>query len=173
MSDKLIAQSILSQLRACLSTLKDCMTRCPDTEWNESHGDYPFSQVLFHTLFDCDYHLSDNEAEFKQQELHKLHPGIFSDYSAIEELDHVRHYQRDFIVRYYEHCWAKTRIKIESKKVEELLVPRSDIRRNMTKLERYINVVRHVQHHAAQLALTLQLLDGTETEWISWGIPRE
>jgi len=49
----------------------------------------------------------------------------------------------------------------------ELVVPRSDVRGNMTRLERYANLVRHTQHHAAQLAFRLQPLTGLEIDWVS------
>jgi hypothetical protein len=169
MNNKLVTHAILSQLSACLSTLKDCMDRCPDAEWNERHGDYPFSQVVFHTLFDCDYHLCDDEGEFKRQEFHSANPKVFGDYTGLEDFVPLRLYEREFLDRYWEHCRLKALAKIGPKTIEELSVPNSDVRKNMTKLERYINIARHTQHHAGQLALTLQLIDGTETQWISWG----
>ena len=163
-----ITRAILSQLMAGLSTMKDCVGRCPDAEWDEDHGDYPFCQVVFHTLFDTDYHLCDDDAEFATQAFHRRNPQVFGDYTGLEDLLPRRLYSRDFVLAYYEHCRSKAIAKITPRTIEELSAPRADVRRNMTRLERYVNVVRHVQHHTAQLALTLQLLTGQETEWISW-----
>lgn len=171
--DKVVTRGIVSQLLATLYTLKDCIDRCPLTEWNESHGDYPFSQVVFHTLFDCDYHLSDSDEEFRTQPFHLGNAKVFHDYSGLEDFSPVRLYEKDFLVQYYEHCQLKTVSKIEGRTIAELSIPNSDIRKNMTRLERWMNIARHNQHHAAQLALTLQLLTGKETEWISWGYERD
>jgi hypothetical protein len=171
--DEVAARAIVSQLLATFDMLKDCVDRCPPGDWQESHGDYPFSQVVFHTLFDCDYHLSDSEEEFRLQPFHRANPQVFADYAGLEDLLPLRLYDKDFALRYYGHCRAKTIAKIEGRTIGELAVPNSDIRKNMTRLERYLNIARHNQHHAAQLALTLQLLTGQETEWISWGYERE
>ena len=60
-----IAEMVRSQFMAALGTLKQCIRNCPEEEWNQSHKDAPFSQVLFHTLFYLDYYLSASEEEFK------------------------------------------------------------------------------------------------------------
>lgn len=65
MEDGAIAHGLVSQILASLYMLKDCIDRCPEKEWDESHNDYPFSLIVFHALFDCDYNLSDNEEEFQ------------------------------------------------------------------------------------------------------------
>jgi hypothetical protein len=111
----------------------------------------------------------DDEGEFKRQEFHSANPKVFGDYTGLEDFVPLRLYEREFLDRYWEHCRLKALAKIGPKTIEELSVPNSDVRKNMTKLERYINIARHTQHHAGQLALTLQLIDGTETQWISWG----
>jgi hypothetical protein len=169
MNASLITHGILSQFLAAIDTLKDCIDRCPEGEWDERHDDYPFCQVAFHTLFDCDYHLCDKDEDFKAQPFHKENGDIFADYEGLEDFPPLRLYERVFIDKYYDHCRQKAISIIEPKTIEELTAPQSDVRKNMTKLERYVNIARHTQHHAAQLALTLQLLTGEETEWISWG----
>jgi len=171
MNDVLFREAILSQLWAALRTLKDCMDRCPPAEWDQDHGDYPFCHVVFHTLYDVDYHLAADDQEFRGQGFHREHPEVFADEAGLEDLVPTRLFPRTFVEAYYQHCWAKTHT-LASKTIDQMLVPRSDIRGTMTLLERAINVVRHVQHHTGQLALTLQLIDGTETEWISWGVER-
>ena len=51
-----------------------------------------------------------------------------------------------------------------------MLEPKSDVWKNMTKIERYLNSIRHIQHHAAQLGLRLQFITGKEMDWLSRGI---
>ena len=169
MGKSMLAHAIASQLLAGLSMLKDCIDRCPEKEWNERHKDYPFSQVVFHTLFDCDYHLCDNDAEFKDQIFHRNNRAAFGDYEELEDRMPPRLPERDFIDRYYEHCREKVVSVVEPKTGADLAVPNADVRRNMTRLERYVNLIRHMQHHTAQLGFRLQVVTGQEMAWIARG----
>ena len=168
MSNNMVTDGLASQLLAALYMLKDCIDRCPDAEWDERHNDYPFSQVVFHTLFDCDYHLCDNPQELVDQPFHKTNSNSFADY---EELDDgripKRLYERDFICLYYDHCRKRAESVIRAKSTGDLVIPNTDIRRVMTRLERYVNAIRHMQHHVAQLGLRLQFLTGNEMNWVS------
>jgi hypothetical protein len=167
--DAMLMQKIASQMLAGLYMLKDCIDRCPEKEWDESHNDYPFSQVVFHTLLDCDYNLCDSEEEFKGQSFHRNNPGIFSDYEELLDIKETRLFERKFIKSYYEFCVSKVESSIRVRIDSDLIVPNSDIYKNMTRLERYINSIRHIQHHAAQLGLRLQFITGKEMDWISRG----
>jgi hypothetical protein len=53
--------------------------------------------------------------------------------------------------------------------LEELAENGSDITGMMTRIERYINSIRHIQHHASQLGLRLQFMTSKEMEWIGRG----
>ena len=130
---------------------------------------YPFSQVVFHTLFDCDYSLCENDDELKEQIFHRKNRDSFSDYEELDDRIKQHLYERDFINRYYEHCKEKVVSSIETKVNTDLIKLNADVRKNMTKLERYINTTRHTQHHAAQLGLRLQFATGREMDWISRG----
>jgi len=169
MSTNLLALGISSQMLAGIYTLKDCIDRCPENEWHEKHNDYPFSQVVFHVLFDCDLNLSSDIMELKKQEFHQINKNIFDDYEELEEKSRIHLYEREFIRRYYKYCVEKIKQVIELKNSDDLLIPNSDIYKNMTKSERYINAIRHIQHHSAQLGLRIQYINGQEMDWISKG----
>ncbi|HET7838379.1 MAG TPA: hypothetical protein VFL04_01380 [Rectinemataceae bacterium] len=169
MGNDLLARGIASQLLAGLAMLKDCIDRCPEKDWHEGHGDYPFSRVAFHALFDCDYHLSEGERELKAQPFHQANRAAFGDYEELEDRGTKGMYDRGFVQSYFEHCRGKVEAAIEGRTAAELLVPNSDVRGNMTKLERYVNTIRHLQHHAAQLGLRLQFLTGKEMDWVARG----
>ena len=169
MVESLLTHSIASQMLASLYMLKDCINRCPEKDWNERHNDYPFSQVVFHTIFDCDYSLSDNEVEFRQQDFHKNNREGFADYEELEDGIRKNLYDREFVNRYYDFCKEKVTSVIETKLDLDLIVPNSDVYKNMTKIERYVNAIRHIQHHTAQLGLRLQFVTSKEIEWISRG----
>ena len=157
---------IASQMLASMYTLKDCIDRCPEKEWNEKHNDYPFSQVVFHTLFDCDLNMCSTIEEIKMQDFHILNKKIFDDYEELEEKERRHTYPKHFIEQYYTFCILKIEKVIGNKKADELMIPNMDIYRSMSIIERYINAIRHIQHHAAQLGLRLQNITGEEMQWI-------
>lgn len=161
--------AIESQMLAGLRMLKDCIERCPATEWDKSHGDYPFSQVLFHALFDCDYNLSKDNTGFRDQVFHKANRERFGDYEELKDSRTEKVYDMEFIQKYYEHCIEKITATFNAGTADNLLIANSDIYGNMTKMERYINSIRHIQHHAAQLGLRLQYATGKEMDWQSRG----
>ena len=169
MHKTIMAQGIEDQFLASLKMLKDCIERCPADEWNESHNDYPFCQVVFHTLFDCDYNLSNNVAQFKDQKFHKMNGANFSDYAELEVSWPTKLYERQFLISYFEHCVEKVIATLRSITVDDFLTPDSDIYKNMMRFERFTNAIRHIQHHAAQLGLRLQFSTGKEMDWISRG----
>lgn len=170
MSTNMITDGLANQLLAALYMLRDCIDRCPDDEWDERHDDYPFSQVVFHVLFDCDYHLCDSLTELMDQPFHKRNSESFADYEELNE-DRIpeRLYERDFIRLYYDHCRKRAKSVIRAKSTADLVIPNTDIERVMTRLERYVNAIRHMQHHVAQLGLRLQFLTGNEMNWVSSG----
>ena len=164
-----INSSIISQLKAGLFTLKNCIDLCPENEWNEKHNDYPFSQVVFHTLFFCDYYLCDYDSEFKEQKFHKENILIFDDYEEMKDGMPTKLYEKVFILEYYQHCKNKVEKTIRNKTLESLIELKSDVTKNMTKIERYLNLIRHIQHHSAQLGLQLQYVSGKEMDWVRRG----
>jgi hypothetical protein len=169
MGENMIAHGLASQLLAGLSMLKDCIDRCPEKEWHERHNDHPFSQVVFHALFDCDYLLGDTDADFKEQIFHRENRENFGDYEELEDRIPPHLPERDFLNRYYEHCGGKVASAIETKTIADLITPNADVTGNMTKLERYVNLIRHLQHHTAQLGLRLQFATEREMDWIARG----
>lgn len=169
MGERQIAHDLASQFLAALRTLKDCVDRCPDAEWQESHGDYPFSQVAFHAVFDCDFCLSETRDDFMRQAFHRENARAFGDYEELGDGPRTRTYERDFVEAYYGHCVGKAEAMAAAKTNGAMLKEKGDIYMTMTALERYVNAIRHIQHHAAQLALRLQSMTKTETAWISRG----
>jgi hypothetical protein len=161
-----ISLAIKSQLIASVNMLKDCIDRCPGKEWNAKHNDYPFSQVVFHTLFDCDLNLSNDEKDLKAQIFHQENEKEFGDYEELEDKIRNSLYGKDFIKKYYEYCIKKIEQQIGRHTNDDLIVSNNDFYKTMTKLERYINCIRHTQHHVAQLGFRLQLLTKKEMDWI-------
>lgn len=165
-----LIDAVASQALAALAMQRDCLERCPEEEWQEARGDYPFSRVLFHSLFDCDYSFSDSEESFRDQAFHRSRPEIFRDYEALLDIRSPLFFERDFIRSYHDFCVAKIEEARGRRSDAEMLAPDADIYGSMTRLERGLNAIRHVQHHAAQLGLRLQLASGVEMDWVSRGL---
>jgi hypothetical protein len=151
------------QLLASLATLGHCVETCPKSEWNQVHGDAPFSQAAFHTLFYVDYYLSPDEAGFKSQAFHAEYAAMFRDYEELEDKKAVHTYSLEEIKTYFEFC----RQKIMSLEVGDAL--KTSTHKSFSFLELWIYVARHTQHHAAQLGLRIQQITGKELKWFSQG----
>lgn len=172
MSDHATIQTALAaQLGAALDTLGYCIDHCPGDQWQESQGDYPFSQVVFHTLFFCDFYLSGSMNEFRNQEYHRLRPGFFKDYEEFQNRKPVNLYERRDIVDYLGFCKVKGYSFLAGASDGQLYATAHHKKGTMSVLELVVYLTRHIQHHAAQLGLRLQFLTGNEMPWFSKGTP--
>jgi hypothetical protein len=160
-------QTLRNQMSAALATLNQCIQNCPDTEWQKSHNDAPFSQVLFHTLFYTDFYLSINEHEFRLQLFHKQNKTIFRDYEELEYKKPEQIYTKEEILVYLKFCYDKINKYFDKTEGNDLL-EKSSIK-NMTFMELLIDNTRHIQHHAAQLGLRIQQVTGRKLKWVASG----
>ena len=168
MSD-ILASALLGQYRAALSTLEQVIDRCPEPEWDESHGDYPFSQVVFHTLFFADYYLHGGQADFREQGFHRDNPSLFQDYEELEWREPRNRYDRSLCIAYLEFCFEKCEAVLSRESLAVLNGPSGIDEKPFSRAELHVYTIRHIQHHAAQLGLRLQAIDGQELGWVSSG----
>ncbi|NQT60488.1 MAG: DinB family protein [Bacteroidetes bacterium] len=168
--EKTYTKLIINQLKAALATLAQAIKYCPEFEWHETHKDYPFSQVVFHTLFFTDYYLEGDLISFKEQGFHKENSEFFKDYEELEYKLPENLYERVKSVEYLNFCIDKCELLAASetddtlKNLSGLLSSKKN--KPFTRAELYIYVTRHVQHHAAQLGLRVQLITGKELDWV-------
>ncbi len=160
---------IARQLLASLSTLKAAIDSCPEDQLHERHGDYPFSQVAFHALFYCDFYLSASDEEFFSQEFHVSRRDVFDDYEELEYRPAVKTYAAGFLSEYVEHCRTKIEATLRDIADAELESPAAVKTNGITRMELFVDTLRHTQHHAAQLGLRVQLLTGKELGWVESG----
>lgn len=166
----MINRIILSQIEAALATLKQPLENCPEGEWNESHGDSPFCQVVFHTLFYTDVYLGRDGLDIKDQPFHRENRDFFRDYEEAEDRLPVNLYDRGKCWEYMAFCLEKAGTVLKGETDESLLGgSRISWKKKLSRLELYIYLIRHIQHHAAQLGLRVQGLTGKELDWVSAG----
>jgi hypothetical protein len=103
--------------------------------------------------------------EFKSQVFHIEHKNIFKDYEELEWKKPENTYTRDEIVLYYDFC--KEKIKEYFIKLTENDLYKKSNYKNMPLIEALVEIIRHIQHHAAQLGLRVQQITGKELEWIN------
>ena len=162
-------EGLIGQFQAALSTLGQVMRACPDTEWHEPHGDYPFSQVVFHTLFFTDYYLERSPDSFRSQTFHSTHEDLFRDYEELKPRLPSNTYDRALCGEYLQFCVDKCATVVAADTENTLNGPSGFENRSFKRGELYIYTVRHIQHHAAQLGLRIQSLTGRELNWVSSG----
>lgn len=168
-SAELFKTLALNQYQAALCTLEQCLRFCPASAWDDSDKDYPFSQVLFHTLFYTDYYLGKNRGELTLQAFHGENKRHFRDYEELEDREPVYLYEQSFLELYLEHCLKKSEICLEAETEGSLAGPSGFERRNFTRMELHVYNIRHIQHHAAQLGLRIQYKTGRELAWVGSG----
>jgi hypothetical protein len=165
----LFKEVIVRQFEAALSTLGLCIDRCPDAPWNAPVGRYPFSQVVFHTLFYADFYLGENEQSFRRQSFHVDNQQWFGDYEQLEEREPVSLYDKPSLEKYLEHCRGKA-TEVTASETEEILRGESGFPwRKCSRAELHLYNIRHIQHHAAQLSLRLRIDAKVDIPWIGSG----
>ena len=160
---------IQNQIEAALATLNQTIENCPLSQWNEKHGYDPFCQVVFHTLFYTDVYLGRDNIDIREQPFHKENHVFFKDYEELENKIPVNLYAKESCMDYMSFCIKKCNDLVSKETGESLMGDCGIARRNMSRLELYIYLTRHIQHHAAQLGLRLQEITGKELQWVGSG----
>jgi len=167
--DEQLNDIVLKQFEAAMCTLNQCVQNCPPDQWNQAHGDAPFSQVIFHTLMFADVYLGRSEQGIKEQPYHIENKAMFRDYEELEDRKAVNLYTKAEIESYFAFCLEKGRKGIPRETSESMYGDSGFPDRKLSRLELYIYLIRHLQHHAAQLGLRIQQLTGAELKWVRSG----
>jgi len=164
-----VKELIANQIEAALCTLNACIELCPDQAWDMRIARYPFSQVVFHTLFFTDYYLGADEESYRRQPFHRDNASFFGDYEQLQDREPVARYDRASINKYMNHCRRKATDATRSETAATLAGPTGFARRNFSRAELYVYNIRHIQHHAAQLILRLRVDADRDVPWVESG----
>jgi hypothetical protein len=149
------------QFGAAIDMLENALLVCPDELWSDRSQRPEYWYLVFHTLFWLDYYLSNSDEGFTP-------PAPFT----LDELDPAgvlpeRPYTKDELRTYLEHGRRKCRAALEAL-TEEQAHRRCGIeRRDMSVAELLMYIMRHVQHHAAQLNLILRQKTDSAPRWVA------
>lgn len=164
-----VKSSLASQYEAAFCTLNLCIDRCPEAAWNAPVGTLRFCQAVFHTLFFADMYLGRDVESLRRQVFHTGNPGFFADYEELEDRVQRNTYDRATTSKYLGHCRAKASDTMASETAESLLGASGFDWRKCSRLELHIYNIRHIQHHAAQMSLRLQLDHQVDIPWVGSG----
>lgn len=174
LSMEIVRATLQRQYHAALATLRDVVEACPDDLWLDSRPTNAYWQVAYHALFFTHLYLAHDEAAFQPWVEHEedvQHPdGLGPGDDADPRPVHPQPYSKEQVLAY----WTLVDAAVDG------AVSGFDLHRTesgfhwypVSKLEHQLINIRHVQHHAAQLADRLRGHAGVETRWIATRPPR-
>ena len=155
-----------SQYRASLAMLKECIHHggCKEIWYDESFKN-KYWHIAYHVLFYTDLYLSVNEQSFNPWEKHR------KDYQFMGKMPFPPHgepeitdaYTPNDIMQYFSQIESSITERLDS---YDLDAPSGFSWLSFSKYELQIYNIRHIQHHAAQLASRLSSKKDIVIEWV-------
>jgi len=163
--------SLERQYRAALAMLREAVERCPEPLWLDPAPTNAFWQVAYHALYFTHLYLQPDEAAFRpwpghQPEVENPDGVEGTDEPAGQLLIVPEPYTREQVLAYAASLEAGLHDAVGAL---DLLA--SDCGfwwyRPMAKLEHQLVNLRHLQHHAGQLADRVRIAEGVGVGWVS------
>lgn len=149
------------QFGAAIDMLENAIVECPDDVWGDRAARPEYWYTAYHTLFFLDFYQSDVLDGFAPPApftLSEMDPsGVLPD----------RVYTKDELLAYLAHGREKCRASIAALTDERARSPRVLPWVEMSAIELYLDNMRHVQHHTAQLNLVLRQRIDSAPRWVS------
>jgi hypothetical protein len=151
-----IKKVLYSQYTASLTMLKNVITSADDDTWYNKSEKHPhFWHIVYHTLFCTDSYLYKDRESFIPWEKHRKDYHFLgnSPFPPYSKPDISNPYTKSEMLEYLEKILSTLKEKIEETDLEAesgfFWVP-------VNKLELQFYNIRHIQHHAGQLAFILR-----------------
>lgn len=150
--------------------LAECLTKCPDDQWAQPVGTYPFWMVAYHALCYTDVYLAKNNRSWKPDKGTKggppaLHPTGRKELS--EEFP-SRQFEREELLRYTGMIRLRIAEALKAETAQTLAGPTGFFWVPGTRAEMYPYNLRHLAHHTGQLTAFLRRC-GVKTGWVFGG----
>jgi hypothetical protein len=165
----LVRASLKSQYHAALAMLGDAIARCPDDLWLDARPANAFWQVAYHALYFTHLYLQPNEAAFRPwegQQTDVQHPdGIAGPPDPASDLPLIpRPYTQGEVLAYCRYCEAMVEDAVDAL---DLTSAESGFWwYEIPKLEHQLVNIRHLSHHAGQLADRVRAASGEGVAWV-------
>lgn len=165
MTDQSVRNHIARQYRAALAMLGQAIETCPDSLWLATEYPNKFWHIAYHALFYTHLYLQPTEAEFVAWAKHVPNsqylgprPWVPQDAPVV-----MAPYARTDVLEYHKFCCAEAEVRVPA---AELDAASGFSWLPFNKLELQFYNIRHVQHHAGQLADRLRTACGLGVGWV-------
>jgi hypothetical protein len=162
-----LGDPILSQYQASLEMLKQAISMCPETLWNDLADRNQFWHIAYHALFYTHLYIQEKVEKFTTWAQHRPHyeqlgpylenskgsPQIREPYSKAEMLAYL-----DFCTQEVADKMATVNLESDSSGFPWL---------PFGKLELQIYNIRHLQHHTAELMARLGEREQIDIDWVT------
>lgn len=153
-----------SQYLAALEMLSKAVVACPDARWS-APGPNPFWQVAYHALFYTHLYLQPSEADFRPWSGHRAQNQFLGEvpWPPFGPPEVSEPFTRDEVIEYLALCEREV---VRCVSLVDLDDPSGFDWLPFGKLELQIYNIRHIQHHAAELATDLMNGEGITINWV-------
>jgi hypothetical protein len=160
---------LASQYHAALAMLREAVERCPEDLWYSDRPANAFWQVAYHALYFTHLYLQPNPEAFRPWERHQSavqHPdGIAGPADPASSLPLLPSpYSKADVLAYWKVCDAMVDVALDGMDLDSGESGFSSY--PVPRLEHQIVSIRHVQHHAAQLADRLRSSANLGIRWV-------
>jgi hypothetical protein len=160
------------QYHASLAMLGEAIRCCPEEVWLSADHVNAFWQIAYHALYFTHMYIQQDEAAFRPWEHHQgtnqypdAIPGPPEPNSTLPLLP--RPYTKAQVLEYWKFCDQMVNDAVDRLDLENPQCGFSWYR--MSKLEHQFVSIRHIQHHAAQLADRLRSAANIGIDWVGGG----
>jgi hypothetical protein len=161
-----VKESLWKQFGASIDMLKNAVTLWPDEYWSTDRN---FFYNAYHVLVFLDYYLTNPPNNFSSPLPFTLTERKAAPAEAIDDVIPNRIYTKNELLVYLQSCREKCYRLItsltEEKLSERWIEEGGDM--NYSVLEILLYNMRHVQHHAAQLNLSLRQKINNAPRWVA------
>ena len=156
----------ISQYKAALLTLGNCIDECPEDLWFGKIANHSFNVSAFHAIFFADVYLGNSLEDLKAQDVHNRYAADFDGYEDLSNDPPVNIYRKAFVKEYLDFCHSKAVFVVANETAESLKRQSAIPWQKLTRAELHVYNIRHIQHHAAQLVLRLRLDSDVDIDWL-------
>jgi hypothetical protein len=164
--------ALARQYHAGLAMLRDGLERYPEARWRDTPGGNAVWQLVYHTLFFTDLYLRSDAGAFEPFPGHQADaqhpdglPGPADPRSALPLLPDP--YPKAHLLAYAEHLIATLDERLAA--LDLLSATSGFTNYPISKLEHQLVTLRHLQHHAGQVAARVREATGEGVAWVGSG----
>jgi hypothetical protein len=159
-----VQEIITSQIRAALEMLRGTVERCPDALWTAGTGGNAYWVLAYHTLYFTHLYLSPSEQDFVPFDREVAGREGFgrTDLGDWRDLAEEDVFSKEDVLAYWDYIDERVAGWVEDTPLD---APSGFHWLPFTRGEAHLYNLRHIQHHAGQLADRLRRETAQGTAW--------